>query len=54
MLQAAKTDFYTQLTPKARNSEFQNLLFLLRIKAVKVNLMLIGGYLFFAPSALMG
>ena len=36
MLQAANTDLFNPLVPKAHNSEYQNLLFPLQIKAVKV------------------
>ena len=53
MLQAANADLFNQLVPKAHNSEGQNLIFPSRIKPVKVNLKLIGRFLFFAPSALM-
>ena len=53
MLQAAKTDLFNPLVPKAHNSECQNLLFLFQIKPVKVNLKLIGGFLMFSPSALV-
>ena len=54
MLQAANTFLYNPLASKAHNSECQNLLFPLQIKPVKVNLKLIGRFLFFAPSALLG
>ena len=54
MLQGASTDLFNPLVPKARNNECQNLLFPLQIKPVKVNLKWNGGFLFFAPSALMG
>ena len=37
MLQAANTDLFNPLVPKARNSECQNLLFPLQIKPVKVS-----------------
>ena len=37
MLQAANTDHFNLLVPKAHNSECQNLLFPLQIKPVKVN-----------------
>ena len=37
MLQAANTDHFKPLVPKAHNSECQNLLFPLQIKPVKVN-----------------
>ena len=47
MLQAANTDLFSPLLPKAHDSECQNLLFPLRIKPVKVNLKLINGFLFF-------
>ena len=53
MLQGAKTDLFDPLVTKAHNSECQNLVFPLKIKPVKVNLELIGGFLFFAPSALI-
>ena len=53
MLQAAIND---PLVPKAHNSECQNLLFHLDldIKPAKSRLKLVGGFLFLAPSALMG
>ena len=54
MLQAANTDLFNPLVPKAHNSKGQNLLFTLQIKPVKVNLKQIGGFLFFVPLALMG
>ena len=53
MLHAANTDLFNPLIAKAHNSEGQNLLFSLQIKPLKVNLKLIGGFLFFAPSALL-
>ena len=37
MLQEANTDLLNPLVPKAHNSEFQNLLFPLQIKPVKVS-----------------
>ena len=37
MLQAANTDLFNPLVPKAHNSECQNLLFPLQIKLVKVD-----------------
>ena len=37
MLQAANTDLFNPLVPKAHNSECQNLQFLLQIKPVKVS-----------------
>ena len=54
MLQGANIDLFNPKGPKAHNSECQNLLFLSQIKPVKANLKLIGGFLPFAPSALMG
>ena len=54
MLQAASTDLFNPLVPKAHNSECQNQLFPLQIKPVKVNLKLVGRFLYFAPLALMG
>ena len=54
MLQAANTDLFNPIGPKTYNSECQNLPFPLQIKSIKVNLKLIGGFLFFAPSGLMG
>ena len=53
MLQAANTDIFIPLVPKVHNSESQNLLFPLQMKPVS-QLKLIGGFLFFALSALMG
>ena len=53
MLRAANT-LFNPLVPKALNSECQNILFPLQIKPVKVILKLIGIFLFFEPSALMG
>ena len=52
MLQAASTDCFNPLVPKAHNTECQNLPFPLQMKPVS-QLKLVGG-LFFAPSALMG
>ena len=49
MLQAAKTALFNPLFSKAHNSEFQNLLFPLQIKPVKVNLKLMGGFYFLYP-----
>ena len=40
MLQAANTDLWNPIVPKAHNSVCQNLLFPLQIQPVKVNLML--------------
>ena len=40
MLQAANTDLFNPLVPKAHNSECQNLVFSLQIEPVKVNLKL--------------
>ena len=37
MLQAANTDLFNPLFPKAHNSERQNILFPLQIKPVKVS-----------------
>ena len=37
MLQAANTDLFNKLILKAHNSEFQNLLFSLQIKQVKLS-----------------
>ena len=37
MLQAANTDLFNPLVPKAHNSECQNLLFHLQIKPAKVS-----------------
>ena len=61
MLQAANTDIYNPLVPKARNSECQNLLFPLQIKPVnlvkvvqKSEKAVVCGFLLFAPSSLMG
>ena len=34
MLQAANTDLFNPLVPKARNSECQNILFTLQIKPI--------------------
>ena len=51
-LQADGTDLFNPLVPTARNNEGQNLLFPLQI--FQSQLKLIGGFLFFAPSALMG
>ena len=53
MLQAANIDLFNPLVPKAHNSECQNL-FPFRVKPVKVNLKIIGGFLFLASSAPMG
>ena len=53
MLQAPNLYFHPFVL-KAHNSECQNWPFPLEIKSVKVNLELIGGFLFFAPSAPMG
>ena len=47
---AASTGLFIPLVPRARNSECQNLLFPSRIKPLIVNLILIGGFLFLAPS----
>ena len=38
MLQAANTDFFNPVVPKAHNCGCQNLLFPLQIKPVKINL----------------
>ena len=46
MLQAANTDLFNPLVPKAHNSECQNLLFPLQMKRA-----LVCGFLCFAPSA---
>ena len=54
MLQAANTDLFNPLVPKAHNSERQNLSFLLQIKQRKVNLKSSWRIYVFAPSALMG
>ena len=54
MLQTANTDLYNQLIPKAHNSECQYPLFPLQIKPIKVNLKLIGGFLFFYTSGTNG
>ena len=53
MLQAASTDLFNPLVPRAHNSERKNLTFPSRIKPVNVDL-IFGGILFFAPSARMG
>ena len=53
MLQAANTDLFNPLVPKAHNSECENLLFPLQInqkKSVKASLRIF----IFASSALMG
>ena len=47
------TDLFNPLVPKAHNSECRNLPFTLQIKPAKVNLKLIGGFLFFSFLALM-
>ena len=54
MLQETTTDPFNPLVPKAHNREGQNQIILLRIKPVEVNLKLIGAFILFAPSALMG
>ena len=54
MLQAADTDLFNPLVPKAQYSECQNLPFPFQSKPIKVNIKLIGGFLYFVPSALMG
>ena len=46
MLQAGNIDLSNPIDPKAHNSECQNIH--LKIKPVKVNLKLIGGFLSFA------
>ena len=53
MLQTANTELFNPLVPKAHNSECQNLLFPLQIYS-ESQLKLVCGFLFFAPSALMG
>ena len=52
----ANTVLFNPLVPKAHNGECQSILFPLQIKPVKVNLKLIGGFLFLLPraSALLG
>ena len=45
MLQAANTDLFNPLVPKAHNSECQNIIFPLQIKPLK----LIGGFYFLHP-----
>ena len=52
MLQAANTDLFNPLVPKAHNSECQNLPFPLQINPGESQLKLACG--FFAPTALMG
>ena len=54
MLQAANTDLFNPLILKAHNSKCQNFHFLYELSHKKINLKVIGGYLFFAPSGLMG
>ena len=56
MLQAANTDHFNPLVPKADRNECHNLLFPLQIKPVNCasQLKLVCGFLFFAPSAPMG
>ena len=54
MLQTADTDLINPLVPKSHNSECQNLLFPLEKKASNSQFKPIGGFLFFAPSPLMG
>ena len=54
MLQGANIDLFNPSVPKGHNSECQTLLFPFWIKPLVVNLKLIGGFLFFAPSTLMG
>ena len=54
MLEAAKTELFNPLVPKAQNTECQNLLFLLQIKPVSQLVKSICGLLFFAPSAIIG
>ena len=46
MLQAANTDLFNPLVPKAHNSEGQNLSFLYTLRS---QVKLIGRYLFFHP-----
>ena len=53
MLQAANTDHFDTLFPKAHNSECQNILFPLQIKPVS-QLKLVCGIFISAPTALMG
>ena len=48
MLQAANTDLFNPLVPEAHNSEC-NLPFPVQIKAAKVNLKPIGGFLLLPP-----
>ena len=54
MSQAANTDLFNPLLPKAHNSERQNLLFPLQIIQFEVNLKLSWCIFISAPSALMG
>ena len=49
MLQAANTDLFNPLVPKAQNSECQNLILPFLIKSLKVNLKLISGFYFLYP-----
>ena len=53
MLQAANTDLFNPLAPKAHNSECRNLPSPLQIRPVKVTLM-VNLLADFAPSALTG
>ena len=50
MLQAANTDLFNPLVPKAHNSDCQNLLFPLQIKPVKVSLSLLADFYFWILS----
>ena len=51
MLQAANTDLFNPLVPRAHNSECQNQSFPLQTKASQSQLKLIGGFLlFFSPA----
>ena len=52
MLQAANTDLFNPLVPKAHISEYQNQLFILKIKPVK-SVKLIHRFLFVVSSALI-
>ena len=49
MLQAANTDRFNPLVHKTHNSECRNLPFPLQIEPVKVNLKLIGNFLYLHP-----
>ena len=50
MLQAANTDFFNPLIPKARKNQCQNILFPWHIKPLKSVKAIVCGFLFFAPS----